>query len=186
MKVQNVVLTATAVAVVSGLGYIVNYLDRITNRLDQMQNQIDNIGELVHRKTKIQASKRDFECLTRNIYYEAGIESAAGKYAVANITLNRVSNGYWGNSICAVVYSKSQFSWTKIKKLPKPNAALWQECETIAQRAVDGWRVSGLERSLFYHADYIKNPKWVDQNHYIVQIGRHKFYNRAKNSWISL
>ncbi|WP_255491112.1 cell wall hydrolase, partial [Spartinivicinus marinus] len=35
-----------------------------------------------------------------------------GMLAVGEITINRVNNKKWPNSICAVVYQDKQFSWT--------------------------------------------------------------------------
>ena len=44
------------------------------------------------------------------IDWEAGTESYEGKLAVANVILNRLRSGYWGNTIQSVVYARSQFS----------------------------------------------------------------------------
>lgn len=41
---------------------------------------------------------------------EAGYESYEGKLAVANIVLNRLNGGYYGNTIYDVVYAKGQFA----------------------------------------------------------------------------
>ena len=45
----------------------------------------------------------DAECLAKNIYFEAGVESTAGKLAVANVTINRAANKNYPNTICGVV-----------------------------------------------------------------------------------
>jgi spore germination cell wall hydrolase CwlJ-like protein len=45
---------------------------------------------------------------------------------------------------------------------------------------LSGKRVRGLQDSLFYHATYITPPKWVDKKEYVITIGRHSFYNRAR------
>ena len=133
-------------------------------------------------KETIKYTPKDVECLTKNIYYEAGIEDRIGKYAVANITINRIKSGYWGKDVCQVVYAKKQFSWTLKKQLPKPNQKLWQESQSIALAVLSGARVRGLTRSLYYHANYIRHPYWVDTTEHVLTIGRHIFYNRAKNS----
>ena len=128
----------------------------------------------------------DLECLARNIYYEAGIEDRISKYAVGHITLNRLKTGYWGKSICSVVYAKAQFSWTLKKKLPKPDPMLYAEAQHIAWDVIHGHRVESLSKSLFYHADYINLPHWVDPGEKITQIGRHIFYTKARNSWLEM
>ena len=53
------------------------------------------------------------ECLAKNIWYESRGESRLGKTLVANVVRNRTTFGKpFANTICTVVYQKSQFSWT--------------------------------------------------------------------------
>ena len=148
-------------------------------RMDMLEEKIDDI---IHVNEKIKYTKNDVECLTRNIYYEARGEDHRGKYAVAHVTVNRLKAGKWGDTICKVVYARKQFSWTLAKKLPRPNSQVWAESEAIARSVLAGYRVRGLTKSLFYHATYIKDPKWADTQHEVGQIGNHVFYNRAKGS----
>lgn len=152
-------------------------------RMDMIEEKLDDIIQV---KEQVKWTKNDLECLTRNIYYEAGVESSVGKFAVAHVTINRLKVGYWGNSICKVVYAKKQFSWTLAKKLPRPNSQLWAESEEIARKVLAGHRVRGLTRSLYYHAIYIKDPTWADTQHEAGQIGNHVFYNRAKGSRLEI
>ena len=42
-------------------------------------------------------------CLAQNIYFEAGNQSLEGMAAVADVTLNRVQNSRYPNTICDVV-----------------------------------------------------------------------------------
>ena len=57
----------------------------------------------------------DIDCLAMNVYHEARSESIAGQYAVAYVTLNRVKDNRFPNSVCDVVQQKKknvcQFSW---------------------------------------------------------------------------
>lgn len=152
-------------------------------RMDILEEKIDDIIQV---KEHIKYTKNDIECLTRNIYYEAGVESRVGKYAVAHVTVNRLKTGYWGDSICKVVYARSQFSWTLAKKLPRPNSQLWAESEDVARKVLAGHRVRGLTRSLYYHAIYIRDPNWVDPKHEAGQIGNHVFYNGARGSTLTV
>lgn len=152
---------------------------RIEQRITQLERKVDSI---IQTDEQVKYTPKDVECLTKNIYYEAGVENKTGKYAVAHVTVNRVKAGKWGNNVCKVVYAKKQFSWTNQTHLPKPNKQLWAESKNIAVDVLNGARVNGLERSLYYHAVYIKQPKWADSNEHAMTIGQHKFYNRAKNS----
>lgn len=136
----------------------------------------------------IKYSKREFDCLARNIYYEAGVEDRLGKVAVAQVTLNRLKTGYWGKNICNVVYSPAQFSWTKVKRRAwMPNIGpSWEESKQVASEVLDqGLRIRTLKTSLFYHADYV-NPNWRDDTKRVTKVGRHIFYTQAKGSTLKL
>lgn len=50
---------------------------------------------------------------------EAGYEPYEGKLAVANVVLNRLRGGYYGNTIADVVYARGQFSVVPSGKLAK-------------------------------------------------------------------
>jgi spore germination cell wall hydrolase CwlJ-like protein len=52
---------------------------------------------------------KQLDCLTRNIYWEAASEPFEGKVAVAQVTLNRVEDGRFANTVCGVVYQKNVF-----------------------------------------------------------------------------
>lgn len=169
--------------IIIGCTLLFGLLIRQELRMDMIEEKLDDI---IHVNERVKYDHRDVECLTKNIYYEAGVESKVGKFAVAHVTVNRLKTGYWGNSICKVVYAKKQFSWTLARKLPRPNSKLWAESEDIARKVLAGHRVRGLTKSLYYHADYIKDPKWADSQHEVGQIGKHVFYTRAKGSKIAI
>lgn len=142
---------------------------------------------LVQTDERVHYTANDVDCLARNIYYEAGIEPAEGKYAVAQVTLNRLKTGYWGKSVCKVVYARAQFSWTLKKRLERPEGIFWEESQAIARNVLKrGVRVKPLKKSLMYHADYIKAPKWADQKQRITKIGQHIFYEQAKGQTLKV
>lgn len=152
-------------------------------RLTTIEQKLDSI---IYSSEPIKYTTKDLDCLAKNVYHEARGEDEAGKYAVAHVTLNRLKTGYWGKSICKVVYAPKQFSWT-IKRPTKPvESESWNDSLAIAKASLLGARVRDLDRSLFYHADYIKTPYWADLNSRVTQIGQHIFYNKAKNSWLEM
>ena len=125
------------------------------------------------------SSKSDLYWMTMNIYYEAGVEPENGKYAVAQVTLNRLRTRQWGDSICSVVYSKAQFSWTLKKKLHKPQGDAWLESRWVAHTVLaQNIRVAPLQDATYYHADYV-NPKWAKTVAKIQQVGTHIFYKKT-------
>ena len=153
---------------------------KIRDTQDKVEKRVERIEKVVLVKTKQQVamSAKDLDCLAKNIYHEAGVEDRAGKIAVAQVTLNRLGEGRYGKSVCEVVYSKNQFSWTldKKKRHAKPEGELWEESRRVAMEFQRGIRVKGLEDSLHYHADYIRNPQWAKAKQVAKQIGQHIFY----------
>jgi spore germination cell wall hydrolase CwlJ-like protein len=105
--------------IIIGCSLLALLLVRQEVRMDMLEEKLDDIIQV---NEKVKYTKNDVECLTKNIYYEAGVEDHRGKFAVGNVTINRLKTGYWGNSICKVVYAKKQFSWTLAKKLPRPDS----------------------------------------------------------------
>jgi spore germination cell wall hydrolase CwlJ-like protein len=127
---------------------------------------------------------RQLDCLTRNIYYEAGSEPFEGKVAVAQVTLNRVESGRFGKDVCGVVYQKNvvydkvicQFSWncdgSSLRKTIYP--AHWKESEEVAKKVLlEGFRLPSVKNALYFHADYV-NPRWGKPQ--VAKFGRHIFY----------
>lgn len=156
------------------------------------QYQIDQISVKVEEVTKLVVTQseerlvmpgREEDCLAKNIYYEAGNESEKGKYAVAQVTINRLRSGKWGTTICSVVYAKAQFSWTLKKNLkePSPNSRSWMDSQWVAHRVMQGARVVKLKKAMFYHADYV-SPFWKEPLAKLQKVGRHIFYSRAKTA----
>ena len=133
------------------------------------------------------------QCLALNIFFEAAVESTAGKLAVAHVTLNRVKSNNYPNSICEVVkegihYSnglpkrnRCQFSWYCDGKgdIPK-QGRLWNESLDLAQYVVE--RKDDLrditDGATHYHATYIDAPRWTARKKVTTSIDQHIFYRR--------
>ena len=70
----------------------------------QAQERLDNLVDVIMSPiVDINISSKDIDCLAKNIYYEAGMESEEGKVAVAMVTINRVRDGRFGKTVCSVV-----------------------------------------------------------------------------------
>jgi spore germination cell wall hydrolase CwlJ-like protein len=131
-----------------------------------------------------QVRERQLNCLARNIYYEAGNEPFEGRVAVAQVTLNRSESGKFPADVCGVIYQKNvfyekvlcQFSWFCDRTaMARPiHKESYDESMTVAKKVLlEGFRLPGLEKALFYHADFV-SPGWKKKR--IIQIGRHIFY----------
>ena len=134
------------------------------------------------------------ECLALNIYFEAAVESTAGKLAVAQVTLNRVKSERYPETICEVVYEgphhasgfpkrdMCQFSWYCDGKgdVPRETPA-WNESKHIAKYVLTHPNLIDItDGATHYHADYIENPRWAISRHRTLQIDTHIFYNKNK------
>lgn len=142
------------------------------------KKQVKNI-QLINTKKKLTLTQKERDCLARNVFFEAGVESHEGKIAVAQATLNRVQHTRWKSDVCGVVFQKAQFSWTleKKKRQEKPKGELWTKTLKAVADIENGVRVKGLESATFYHTDWLKNkPKWACDTNKIMQVGQHIFY----------
>ena len=134
---------------------------------------------------QIKVTKANVDCLARNIFFEAGVESTRGKIAVANVTLNRVKSIHYPKSVCGVVYQKNRracaFSWTCDRKSNNPprKARTYKESVAIARLALSGALKDVTGESDHYHANYVK-PKWRKKMKKKVVIGQHIFYKSKR------
>lgn len=130
-------------------------------------------------------------CLAQNIYHEARQETIEGQTYVAQVTLNRVNSGRFGDTVCDVVYAKkkvkgeyvSQFSWVTDEptvNLHNPiDKASFELAAELAIMAMhnnsidpDAVYVSG---AMFYYNPAKANPKWADSMWQVAQVGNHVF-----------
>lgn len=127
-------------------------------------------------------------CLAQNIYWEARGEPLAGQIAVAQVTLNRVYDHRFEDTICEVVFERTktkikeicQFSWVcSIKNTStKIDPKLYETHKEIARMVLfENIRMSNLNDALYFHSDTV-NPKWNKNK--IIKIGRHIFYREHK------
>ena len=135
-------------------------------------------------------------CMAKNIFYEAAVESTAGKLAVAHVTLNRVDSQRFPNTVCEVVYEgphytsangkqlprrdRCQFSWYCDGKGddPREGSRLWEDSQELAKYVM--LRQDELpditDGALHYHASYIAAPKWTARKKVTTKIDTHIFY----------
>ena len=119
--------------------------------------------------------KKEFDCLSRNIYFESRGETLIGKISVAQTVLNRAETGKWGYSFCSVIYAPHQYSWTSNKKLKEPHGPAGESSKSAARLFVNGTRVRTLEQVKHYHTAQV-NPLWDNKMEMVASIGSHQFY----------
>ena len=131
--------------------------------------------------------RRALLCLTQAVYYEAGFEPLEGRRAVAQVVLNRLRHPAFPKSICGVVYQGAgsgvcQFTFVCDGALyRRPAADAWQDAETVARAALNGYVERSVGEATHYHADYVA-PRWAPMLAKVAQIGQHIFY-RWPGAW---
>ena len=127
------------------------------------------------------------QCMTQAVYYEAGFEPIAGRYAVAQVILNRMRHPAFPKTVCGVIYQGSnkpgcQFSFAcdgSVLRAPSPKA--WAEARRVAENVLAGTVTSTVGMATHYHANYV-SPYWAPKLHKISQTGAHIFY-RWPGNW---
>ena len=138
--------------------------------------------------------EKQHECLAKNIYFEARNEPFAGQFAVALVTLNRVHDTAFPNTICEVVYQgihhadgfpkrdRCQFSWYCDGASDQVrNQRAWEEVQKTANLAMlqySSIKAEGLdytEGARFYHTFEV-NPRWSKVYPKVGRIGDLIFY----------
>jgi len=131
-------------------------------------------------------------CMALNVYHEARNQSLVGQIAVAQVTVNRVNDSRYPDTVCGVVkqsitYSsgdpvknKCQFSWYCDGKSDKPkDEDSYYTALHIAKRMLEGNLIDFTEGATHYHATYLR-PDWAETKTYITQIDDHIFYRWEK------
>ena len=144
-------------------------------------------------------------CLAENVYHEARNQGTAGWLAVASVTMNRVIDNRFPNTICEVVFqAETKESWkTKSKKDILASERIFNP---IRHRCQFSWYCDGksddinnvsvymeimqfsrllltsetvmfdiTDGATFYHADSI-TPSWAKSKIKTIEIGDHIFY----------
>lgn len=141
-------------------------------------------------------------CLAQNVYHEAKNQPQVGQMAVMSVTLNRVSDDRFPDTICEVVKEgpsrpswkgtgemipvrhKCQFSWWcdgKSDKIHKQNQEIYNDIFVFTLGIVSG-KITLLdvtEGATHYHADYV-SPSWASSKTKTVEIEDHIFYRWEK------
>jgi len=129
-------------------------------------------------------------CLAQNIYHEARGDSLAGRYAVADVVLNRVKDRRYPGTICEVVYqgkqdsngrmilNRCQFSWYCDGKSDEvTDQAAYDAIRYMVSEVLMGSvKIFDItEGATHYHADYV-SPSWANTKTKTVEIEDHIFY----------
>jgi spore germination cell wall hydrolase CwlJ-like protein len=151
--------------------------------------------------TEVNTSK-EFECLAKNIYFESRNQSSSGQIAVAMVTLNRVKDDRYPNTICGVVTQGYHSKWwkeTHNKHVPiKHKCHFSWYCDGLSDRirdktayehakkiansalSISNSNIDPTDGATHYHSKNV-DPAWNKQKTYIGTIDDHLFYRWEKN-----
>jgi spore germination cell wall hydrolase CwlJ-like protein len=126
--------------------------------------------------------------LTAAVYFEAGVETAAGQRAVAQVVLNRVRHPAYPKSVCGVVFQGSeratgcQFTFTcdgALRRTPSPQG--WTRARMVAEEALAGKVYAPVGWATHYHTNWVV-PYWSSSLVKSALVGTHIFY-RWEGGW---
>lgn len=134
----------------------------------------------------------EIKCLADNVYFEARGQGQAGWVAVAQVTLNRVQDTRFPNTICEVVKqgltyesghpikNKCQFSWYCDGKSDKvKNLKVYNEINELINYVLNQKLFDFTGGATHYHADYVR-PDWAKTKTKTIEIEDHIFYRWEK------
>lgn len=122
-------------------------------------------------------------CLALNIYHEARGEGTEGWLAVAFVTVNRLHDERFPETVCDVVYDSYQFSWTHDNLPDEPSLEAfsdrqaWKYIQQFTKGFLENYEfiIDPTEGSLYYHSLKVK-PYWAKHYLKVGAIGQHIFY----------
>jgi spore germination cell wall hydrolase CwlJ-like protein len=171
--------TKPALLILAGIMVLNVIITVVHIKFQQLKNT-----QLTNTKITLNLREQQLDCLTKNIYYEAGSEPFEGKVGVAQVTLNRAESSGFPGDICRVVYQKNivydklicQFSWyceTSSRIKPVYGPAYAESYEVAKKVLLENFRLNILKDAMYFHATNI-TPNWNHEK--IATIGHHIFY----------
>lgn len=150
------------------------------------------IANLFHsppaEKLEFHLNKQQERCLLRNVWHESRNQQLFGKYAVAQVTLNRASKDGFPSDVCSVVSEPKQFSWYaqipkkqhRINIKNKLDEAAFKQVQFAVDLAVvlTNLDIDFTKGATFYHRYDLRYSKSKDFQRYekLIRIDDHVFY----------
>lgn len=126
--------------------------------------------------------KGDLDCLARAVYYESRGEPLKGQLGVAQVILNRMNAGGFGETVCAVISQRTgaggvcQFAFACTGRPGQPQFdRSWYEARAIAAIALSGAWKDVTDRAMYFHAVHA-SPSWRRRMQLTATLGQHRFY----------
>ncbi len=145
----------------------------------------------------------ELKCMADNIFFEARTQIGKGQRAVAHVTLNRVRDKGFPNTVCGVVKqgrhyrsgnpvkNRCQFSWycdgksdkiylvrTKGKYKGRTNSNVFNAYSYAVSESISamlGWSKDPTYGATFYYAHKLVYPHWAKKFKQLIIIQEHTF-----------
>jgi len=126
-------------------------------------------------------------CIATAIYFEARGEPLAGRFAVAEVVMNRMNDPRYPSDACSVVYDGGEtrhecaFSFYCDGKSDQPdtNSVAWYSAQLIAAAVYEGRSAPVVGDATHYHAKRV-HPDWANTGQQVATINDHVFYKDVK------
>lgn len=134
----------------------------------------ESLAQLVANTPRPKTIDAELRCLAGAVYFESRGESLPGQLAVAHVVINRAKSGRFPDTLCGVVYQRSQFSFIRGGKMPPiREGRTWDNSVAVARIALEGSWKNHAEGALYFHARHV-SPRWNKRR--IATIDNHIFY----------
>ena len=119
-------------------------------------------------------ASNDLLCMAKNIYFEARGESEAGQFMVGFVTMNRVRDSRWPDTVCKVVYQDNQFEWTQNTHSNTPfKGELFNRMIYIASIVIQANTVNHYG---YYFKGVGHKSRFFKDKTLLAIVGNHEFY----------
>ncbi len=126
------------------------------------------------------ASGQDVRAMALNMYHEARGEGRLGMLAVGWVVLNRMADKAYPDTVAGVIYQGCQFSWVCDGRSDRPrDGRAWRKALELAAELLDRPALDPTSGAMWYHASWVRNPRFGPRVARIARIGRHVFYTLA-------
>lgn len=125
----------------------------------------------------------DSRLLAQITFTESNLEVAQGEQLVVHTILNRLNNGYWGDTIERVIFAPHQFDGVRLDSFGEYNGEnLRNVLLVIYKRKFEPDKLSATERQIeyFHNPEIINTKSYAKKNKLVVMVtvGNHVFLRK--------
>lgn len=143
--------------------------DKIAKALEEAKKTVP----ATTNRAAITLSDEDMFLMAIVVTMEAASESYEGQLAVANVIVNRLLSGIWGDTISDVVYAPNQFSGANSGRIEQFSTRVTESCKKAVVEALAGNNNIGSYMSFIMKS----RANYSAYSEYYI-LGNHCFYKR--------